>query len=72
MKLRCNAALEEEEEGDGCRLLRCAAAAQQEEEGDGNCCRLLCGAAVQLHNTKKKVTAVTVAFFVELRYSCTT
>ncbi len=49
----------------------CVAAAQQEEEGDGSCCCLLCGATLQLHGRKKKVTVAAVAFFVELRYSCT-
>jgi hypothetical protein len=73
VKLRCNATLEEEEEGDGnvvaivCFVaLHCNTAPQQEEESDGNCRRLLCGTTLQLHSRKKKATTVAVTFFVEL------
>jgi len=77
VKLHCNAASEEEEEGDDnatpqhsrLLLLRCNAAPQQEEEGDGSSWNY---AAAQLHSRKKKATAAVVAFFVELRYNCTT
>jgi len=51
--------------------MRYSVAPQQEEEGDSNYRRLLCGAMLQLHNRKKKATAVAIAFFVELRCSCT-
>jgi hypothetical protein len=53
VKLRCNAASEEEEEGDGNNaaiayfvVLRCNVAPQQEKEGDDSCRRLLCGVAL--------------------------
>jgi hypothetical protein len=49
-------------------LWSCAVAAQQKEEGDGSSWSYV---ATQLHSGKKKATATTVAFFVELHCSYT-
>ncbi|CAK9880615.1 unnamed protein product [Sphagnum jensenii] len=74
VEVRCNAAPQQEEEGDNsCRRLLLplflALHKEEEEEGNRSCYRLLHGATAQLHNWKKKAMVVAVAFFVELRCS---